>query len=148
MYNNIVAGNHSTGGIGDICYESAGIKNCMGKHNLYTSADNIVMKQSGTDIMAADYGTGLSWLAQTLDGTVSGDRFEASPKNEGNGTYTVGVLNPQYGTTPINNLAKRDLNEYYMTMTDLDGGLRDEAPSRFWSKTRQGVRETWKGTPQ
>lgn len=138
MYNNIVAGNHSTGGIGDICYESAGIKNCMGKHNLYTSADNIVMKQSGTDIMAADYGTGLSWLAQTLDGTVSGDRFEASPKNEGNGTYTVGVLNPQYGTTPINNLAKRDLNEYYMTMTDLDGGLRDEAPFTLLEQDQTG----------
>lgn len=145
MYNNIIAGNQSTSGVGDIRYESAGIKNCMGKNNLYTSTDNIEIKQNNTDIMAADYNTGLSWLAQTLDGTISAGRFEARAEDSGNGTYTVEVLNPQYGTTMINNLAKRDLNEYYMTMTDLDGGLRDVPPFTLLEQDQTGRSRNMEG---
>lgn len=122
MYNNIIAGNFSTCGVGDICYEKESIVNCMGKNNLYTSPDNISIKLGSTDIMATDYITGISQLEQTLDGVVVDSRFEACVKNSGGNTYTVNVLKPVYGTTPINNLTKRDLNEFYMTFVDLDGG--------------------------
>ena len=122
MYNNIIAGNFSTGGVGDIRYEKENIMNCIGKNNLYTSVDNASIKLGSTDIMAADYVTGISQLAKTLDGVVADSRFEARVKNNGGNTYTVNVVNPAYGTVPINNLAKRDLNEFYMTLVDLDGG--------------------------
>lgn len=47
--------------------------------------------------------------------------------------------------------------EYYDALKKVKNLVRDarkvqlsetKPPSRFWSKTRQGVRETWKGTPQ
>ena len=51
LYNNIIAGNYSTSGIGDIRCDNAGIKEYYEKNNLYTSYDNINVKTNTTTLL-------------------------------------------------------------------------------------------------
>lgn len=123
VYNNIIAGNFSSSGIGDIRFEQGSVLNCIGKNNLYTSVDNIIMKYGSTDIMASNYLSGISFLTNTLDGYINSSRFVANITTTDVSTPVVHIINPIFGTSPINKLAKRDLNQAYMLNVDMDGGL-------------------------
>lgn len=142
LYNNIIAGNYSTSGVGDIINDIADVNKYIGKYNLHTSADNISIKTNNTTILSDNYNNGILALAKTLDGSVDNSCFKANAVNNGGNTLTVKVTNPVFEKTAINALLKRDLNEYYMSLVDLDGGAGEFT---VLAEDQRGIARNWDG---
>lgn len=92
MANNIVAGNTSLSGYGDV-YTLSGFGLISKDYNFFTGDDNMNVTPSRNDMVAAFYCTdGMSKLSSVFDGELSNGAFKANCVNNGGPTPTVKIL--------------------------------------------------------
>lgn len=121
MYNNIVAGNYSSEHKFYDIYDS-GNHLRTNNYNVFTSPDNINVTVGKTNIISPNPNTGMTQIANMLDGVLNDGIFSANLTDNGN-TPTVKVIHPEFGGTPINILTPKLMNEVFMiSVIDLDGG--------------------------
>ena len=109
LWNNIIAGNTSTATAGgDV--NLANTVHVASHRNVYTSANDVNITLSATDLYMSSRDNGMNALAKTLDGKVIDGKFTANLTNEAN-THVVKVNDVAYGTKYINDVLDVDLVE-------------------------------------
>lgn len=136
LMNNIIAGNYSAGGYGDLYTDAVVVKD---SYNLFTSADNVNITANSTDILGNDYSIGINALAQTLNGRVEDDKFKANLKTNEGCTPTVNIISPGFSGSPINILTTnlRLVESAFQTDMDGDGKISGYATLDQRSKSRK-----------
>ncbi|BCI63572.1 endonuclease/exonuclease/phosphatase family protein [Coprobacter secundus] len=121
MYNNIVAGNHSSKH--DFCdiYDK-GSHLRASNYNVFTSSGSINTQVGNSNIMAPDKNTGITQVASLLDGYIDHGIFSANMTENISHTPVVKIITPTFYNSPINVLTQRLMNESFMVNVDLDGG--------------------------
>ena len=136
LMNNIVAGNQSDSGRGDL-YADSNTAFTKEQYNLLTCASSVSFTPSATDFTAATVGEGMSALADCLDGSLTdGGSFVARPADNGGLTATVAVLNPVYAGVAVNVLTSN------LRLVETSFGLDLNGDGRLlgaWSTDQRGA---------
>jgi endonuclease/exonuclease/phosphatase family metal-dependent hydrolase len=101
LMNNIIAGNYSDNGRGDLYADDNAVMT-KEQYNLLTAPASVSITASSTDFLAASVAEGTASLADCLDGSLVDGKFEARAADNGGLTPTVRVVNPTYANAPIN----------------------------------------------
>ena len=100
-YNNLIAGNYTTGSTCGDVYVSSSATMGTSQYNLYTSAEKSNIQFSSTDIASASNATGLEALSSTMEGILTDSHFAATLKDNGGSTPTISLLSKTFGNKNI-----------------------------------------------
>lgn len=117
LANNIIAGNKSASGYGDLYKDEKGIINSK-EYNFYTASENINITPERNDIVAGiDRATGMNKLTEVLDCTYADEALTAHCTDNGGKTPTVKIIGEDVAfdgltvrSVPVENLQETALD--------------------------------------
>lgn len=121
LANNVIAGNYSLGGYGDLYKLDAGVINSK-EYNFFTSYDNMIVTPERNDIVAGlDRASGMAKLVDVFDCSHSDGKVNSNCVNNGGYTMTVKAHgeNVDFDGLTIKSLPAQNLSESYLDV-DLD----------------------------
>ncbi len=116
-YNNIIAGNYSTSGYGDL-YKNPGAS-VIEKNNIFSSRENINISSPSAKVGIDGTNNAFKTLTDHLDGSIDKDSFTANLSMGATGTYVCRIINPILPACKLNSLPDEALQEQW-TGIDID----------------------------
>jgi predicted outer membrane repeat protein len=134
MANNVIAGNYSASGYGDI-FKTDGIVNSL-KYNLFGTASSINATPDNQDLFAGqDFSSSLTALSETFDVSAGGGKLTGFAEMNGGLTPSIKILENNPGRLNINTIPAENLQELALGI-DLDN---DRNLDGYLQKDQRGV---------
>jgi endonuclease/exonuclease/phosphatase family metal-dependent hydrolase len=143
LMNNIIAGNYSDNGRGDLFVDGTASVN-KEQYNIFTTSSGLNISPKVSDSYCSTFNIGLDSLSATIEGKVENDKFIAKLADNGGFTPTIKLFGTTYAGNNIQNLTSfLRLIDGAFGM-DMDG---DGATNGFLKVDQRGETRATKSVP-